>query len=419
MKLHVENFAKIKEADIEINGITVIAGENNTGKSTISKILYCLFTTFHSLDHKVVEERGRSIFSSIMEMKKGMKIKTFRIINNVVESLMEIQEPTYEKVKAVLSHYEIEMTDDLVDTVLENLIFDEKELSELILKKIFDDEFNKQFSPVYDEELLTHICMYIQDKKIIVDLNAEQGIIKSKMDLDNDGILIDNPFVIDHLDVQNGNLEYFLINSFFGDTTKYRHDQALINKLSKSLKNNDSLIEEALFKKRIDKFLDMLKKNIHGDFVEKRDKFIFMDEIYNREIELSNLSTGIKSFAIIMKLLENRDIKDKSIILLDEPEIHLHPKWQLVFAEILILLHNEFNLNIVLTTHSPYFIRAIEVYSAKHEIADNCKYYLADLDDTYSAFFEDVTTNTEKIYTKLAEPFQILADEIHELEEND
>ena len=33
MKLHVENFAKIKEADIEINGITVIAGENNTGKS--------------------------------------------------------------------------------------------------------------------------------------------------------------------------------------------------------------------------------------------------------------------------------------------------------------------------------------------------------------------------------------------------
>ena len=27
MKLHVENFAKIKEADIEINGITVLAGE--------------------------------------------------------------------------------------------------------------------------------------------------------------------------------------------------------------------------------------------------------------------------------------------------------------------------------------------------------------------------------------------------------
>ena len=31
MKLKVNNFAKIKEADIIIDGITVIAGENNTG----------------------------------------------------------------------------------------------------------------------------------------------------------------------------------------------------------------------------------------------------------------------------------------------------------------------------------------------------------------------------------------------------
>lgn len=35
MKLNIKNFAKIKEADIVIDGITVIAGENNTGKSTI------------------------------------------------------------------------------------------------------------------------------------------------------------------------------------------------------------------------------------------------------------------------------------------------------------------------------------------------------------------------------------------------
>ena len=40
MKLKVNNFAKIKEADIIIDGITVIAGENNTGKSTIGKILF-------------------------------------------------------------------------------------------------------------------------------------------------------------------------------------------------------------------------------------------------------------------------------------------------------------------------------------------------------------------------------------------
>lgn len=43
MKLKVHNFAKIKEANIKLNGITVIAGENNTGKSTIGKILFSMF----------------------------------------------------------------------------------------------------------------------------------------------------------------------------------------------------------------------------------------------------------------------------------------------------------------------------------------------------------------------------------------
>ena len=39
MELKIRNFAKILEADIEIDGITIIAGNNNLGKSTIGKIL--------------------------------------------------------------------------------------------------------------------------------------------------------------------------------------------------------------------------------------------------------------------------------------------------------------------------------------------------------------------------------------------
>ena len=35
MRLHIENIAKFEMADIDIDGITVIAGSNNTGKSTI------------------------------------------------------------------------------------------------------------------------------------------------------------------------------------------------------------------------------------------------------------------------------------------------------------------------------------------------------------------------------------------------
>ena len=46
MRLEIKNFAKIKEADITLDGITVIAGENNTGKSTVGKILNSYFKAF-------------------------------------------------------------------------------------------------------------------------------------------------------------------------------------------------------------------------------------------------------------------------------------------------------------------------------------------------------------------------------------
>ena len=38
MKIKIENIGFVKIADVEINGITVIAGENNTGKSTIENL---------------------------------------------------------------------------------------------------------------------------------------------------------------------------------------------------------------------------------------------------------------------------------------------------------------------------------------------------------------------------------------------
>ena len=41
MRLSLKDFGPIDEANIDLGKITVIGGENATGKSTTSKILYC------------------------------------------------------------------------------------------------------------------------------------------------------------------------------------------------------------------------------------------------------------------------------------------------------------------------------------------------------------------------------------------
>ena len=89
----------------------------------------------------------------------------------------------------------------------------------------------------------------------------------------------------------------------------------------------------------------------------------------------------------------------------------MHPEWQLLFAEIIVLLNKEFGVNILLNTHSPYFLRAIQVYSAKYEISDVCKYYMSQIGEMGKNYITDVTDNIDKIFAKLSKPLQKLEDE--------
>ena len=93
---------------------------------------------------------------------------------------------------------------------------------------------------------------------------------------------------------------------------------------------------------------------------------------------IGNLSTGVKSFAVLLRLLDNGYINENSCIILDEPEVHLHPKWQLKYAELLVMLQEQLDLHVLINSHSPYFISAIEEYSKEYNIQDKCNYYLAE-----------------------------------------
>ena len=111
-------------------------------------------------------------------------------------------------------------------------------------------------------------------------------------------------------------------------------------------------------------------------------------------------------------------IQENGVIVLDEPEIHLHPAWQLLLAEIIVILQTEFNLHVLITTHSPYFLNAIEVFTAKYSIADRCRYYLTSVDNDSYAYIKDVTNSTDEIYYLLAMPMKRLSVLTNEVRKN-
>lgn len=73
-------------------------------------------------------------------------------------------------------------------------------------------------------------------------------------------------------------------------------------------------------------------------------------------------------------------------LIIDEPEVNLHPDWQFKLANILMLLVKKLNVSIYINTHSPLFIEAINAFSEYYDLDDETNYYLTEKSDGNELF---------------------------------
>lgn len=407
MKLHIKNLAKIHEADIELNGITVISGENNTGKSTIGKTLYSIYEAFYGIHDKIAFEKQLALYGFLRRRIEVSKNRGL-LINDILPYILSIESSIYQnkdKLETVLLNYFSSKSitlldiDGAIEYIYKILNMKDETVRTTIVKKCFDNEFHQQLQSFYSNDQ-PYVEMKLKNDKIKLDF-SKTNIVEEYVNILYKLIYIDNPKIMDELD----RLVY--INQYLEHET-YEHDRLLRYLLLES-NSNQNIVDEIMAKESLSNVLNKLGEVLQGDFIKTVDGITFKEKDSDTPLYLRNLSTGLKSFAIIKRLIENGHIQQNGILVLDEPEVNLHPKWQLIYAEILVILQKEFQLHILLTTHSPYFINAIEVFSAKHKIADKCKYYLSGLEN-HCAYFDDVTTKIDKIYEKLAMPLQELED---------
>ena len=103
--------------------------------------------------------------------------------------------------------------------------------------------------------------------------------------------------------------------------------------------------------------------------------------------------------SIIKLLLATGEITEKTLLVLDEPEAHLHQKWQNLFAEIMVLLVKDLGCHVLLTTHSPNFMLALEANMRKYEAMDLCDFYQTKrIDGTAFVDYKCVNDSLEDIY---------------------
>lgn len=410
MRITIDNIGKIKYADIDISSVTVICGTNGTGKSTIAKSLFSSFNSLSNISSKVEKEYNNSLASLACN-----KVSPFEKSKEFAEKVI-VNKSNNKKVYDLASEY-INNNEDynsFINGYLEIMDIKSDKISEKLINRVFSSEFNNQINNIYSDDNGI-IKLHVKDNTSEFVVNNNSVEIKNLAELSSEAIYIDDFKCIEN--VQNEHYTYKYVNNekmqlfkkiLLENRAGLDHESHLCSKLENLTEN--SVINEIINNNRFKKIFDKIFENCPGKIIINKDlKYAYHLDGTDKSLDMKNVAEGMKNFLLMKLLIENSTLLENGVLILDEPEMHLHPEWQLLFAELIVLVNKYLNTHILINTHSPYFLNAVEVYTNKYMVVEP-KYYLSKIDGNVY----DVTDNVEEAYAELARPFQMLEDERYE-----
>lgn len=412
MRLHIENIGKISSAEIELNGLTVICGNNNTGKSTVGKVLFTVFGALCNAEENILRQRQQEISRTIR--KYSLPSDEAFMAHNAFASEMVLylkahseKEILHDDIVSLMEKYpQIEHKEEILTQIMDKLRIPRDEILKEYVYRYFNSVLNGQIRNAnVDIKTASRVLIDFSSGRNSIQFYQKKCVLKQNVPIVHPAFYIDNPFVLDSLNTPISRNAWAIFES---EPKRSLIDAIVLARENQSDDKMQDIFDSVENKDKLKEVDAILRKAYSGSTVVREKQFYYHDgEI---DIDFRNLSTGLKSFALIEQLLESGKLKQKDVLILDEPEIHLHPEWQLIYAEMIVALQKTFDLTVLITTHSPYFLEALEVYSKKHKISQNVKYYFAENNEN-TISMRDVSANTEDIYKSMAKPFQTLENE--------
>ena len=423
MLLEIENLGPINKANLDIKKINVIVGKNSTGKSTSSKFLFSLLTS--------LSQEG--IYLANMDIKNRLNRMYYLLNFNFFED-ETINSSDLNPIKELLKK---PSSNELFDDICQKLYELSKKINSQSLKEMYlkqlkrvqdlikinknrDSQYVRIFNSLLDSEYAfslkkdTHVTFkgVVGEQPIVHEILIKEHSRRGKVHTDLYKYLnFENIVYVDSLSILEFDNERIIqsieeSNKFIDDRYPYH-----IQQLNRKLKNtgNKDIYDETyyeeldVFKRKID---DMIGGNFKYDEENKRFILEKDGEVYSME----NTSSGLKQLGVIQLLLKNRELTENSFLILDEPEVHLHPGFQVQLAKILVLLAKDLNIITYINTHSPFLAEAIEVYSKYYKMYDQTNFYLTEKVEDKNKY-DYILMDDEDIfdvYNTLGYPFETL-----------
>ncbi len=371
MRIRVKNLGIIKQADISLGKLSIICGANNSGKTYVTYAIFGFLNFWHN------EFRFPIDINYIKQLQnEGIVSINLTTIANNASQILDLACEEYVKILPNIFSAQ--------EKIFENASF-ELDLgnSELIIPA---DSFEQEIKAATGKSTIFSLQKDQGSDDLIVTLLSDEAGLKVPIQLLQRmigsfvrGIIFDtilpSPFIAS---AERTGAAIFRKELNFAR-----------NRLLKELSNSEKTIDpiDLLFKEKSDyalpvemnvdysrdfetlskrssylnencqSILDSFSDIIGGDYQvnSKNDELYFVPKRSRIRLTMDESSSAVRSLSLIGFYLRHT-AKRGELLIIDEPELNLHPENQRKVARLLASLVNS-GLNIFITTHSDYIIK--------------------------------------------------------------
>lgn len=412
----VKNFGRITEIDVPIHPFTVIAGPNSSGKSFFTKSLYAFLRTIKT-DYvfSFLYENTASLEQAFLQLKQ---------LFNEKEELVQLEE----KIKDYLAGFTVASKSNGYSTILDkiavlntmatyfqsclddlkkfenSLSAEEKTLAKEKLMALSDKlknfiEFQSEFE-IYLNELAQKRCEYSLSSNFQDDIVGLSGNKQQSIELSAGDIKFEFGVDSTESDISIKALSHFgdIQQIVYLESPVYWKLKEPLKRLQQLDANGvDSLLSNKLQQGRLsgvpEHFYDLIsllelrlkrskdRDNLNsiGAIAQQINEVIggeltltelgevgFVSKGSDKLLSLHATASGVTSYGLISLLIVKGVITPGSFIIIDEPEINLHPAWQVQFIRHLFEL-SRLGITIVLATHSNDVMECVAALMDRHD----------------------------------------------------
>lgn len=409
----LSNYHAIERAEITLDGITVLSGENGSGKSTISRWLYYLVRGANEYELFVEKEALNEIRSMLDSIRRASMMLDFENAIRPSQTRQVLNEIWNVGIESFQDKFNA-IVDSFIDSLFEELS-SRRSINTALhrLSTIFQFELTKDDNI---DSVLDKISSQLhRDYQKILLHNIEQ---KKKRDISSLSKVIRNiaspgdgwP---NELSLSEDRLP--LINK-----RDFREPVMLKRAIYYGTQRTISSLEydsefDKLLRRPLAGVTNMLgairmriQNIINGTITYEDESTLLMDEpglYYHRKtdnlrIPLKQAATGITSFAYLLQLLNNGYLQKDTLLIIDEPEAHLHPQWIVEYAKLLVLLNKKIDIKILISSHNPDMVSAIQSIAKKEGVIDTVHFYVAQKqsEDGFRYTYKDLGTEIGDIF---------------------